>query len=188
MSEVMVATSPTEIMVATAPVEALPAGTAQLKLGLLNAQATQMNKLDLITRLTNKGVPQEFITRLQVLWDYTKVVAGEVIQLGKILLMKIWEWVERNPQMLLGMAVGAAIGALTALIPFVGPLIAPFATVFGAIVVGSIGSMSDKASREGIAASSSTKVVVAQGVVNMAIEFFRLFASILMGLKEYFVG
>lgn len=177
-----------EIMVEALPVEALPAGTAQLKLGLLNAQAAEMNRLDLITRLTNKGVPQELVTRLQVLWDYTKVVAGEVIQLGKILLMKIWEWVERNPNMLIGMAVGAAVGALTALIPFIGPLIAPFATVFGAIVVGAMGSISDKASREGIATASSAKVVVAQGVVNMAIEFFRLFASILLGLKEYFVG
>jgi hypothetical protein len=169
-------------------VEALPAGTAQLKLGLLNAQAAQMNKLDLITRFTNKGVPSEVVTRLERLWEQTKVVAGEVIQLGKILLMKIWEWVERNPNMLIGMAIGAAIGALTSLIPFIGPLISPIAITLGVVFGGAVGSVADKAARGGTVASTHGGVVVAEGLINMAIEFFRLFAAIFLGLKEYFVG
>lgn len=169
-------------------VEALPAGTAQLKLGILNAQATQMNKLDMITRFTNKGLPQEIVTRLEWLWDQTKVVAGEVVQIGKILLMKIWEWVERNPNMVIGMAMGAALGALTSLIPFIGPFISPLAIALG-VAVGTIGgSFVDTIGRGGLVPSTAPPVIVAQGLINAAIEFFRLFASIILGLKEYFEG
>ena len=38
-------------------VEVMPVGTAQLKLGLLNAQAATMNKLDLITQFHQQRTP-----------------------------------------------------------------------------------------------------------------------------------
>jgi hypothetical protein len=167
-------------------VDALPVGTAQLKLGLLNAEAAQMNQLDLITRFTNKGLPQEIVTRLEWLWDQTKFVAGGVIQIGKILLMKIWEWVERNPNMVIGMAIGAAIGALVGMIPFIGPFLAPIAAALGIVIGGLAGHRVDK--QEAGYQLNYGKMAMVEDVITMAKEFFRLLAAIFLGLKEYFVG
>jgi len=167
-------------------VEVLPVGTAQLKLGLLNAQAAQMNKLDLITRFTNKNLPQEIVTRLEWLWEETKVVAGEVIQIGKIILMKIWEWVERNPNMVIGMAIGGAIGALTSLVPFIGPFLAPIATALGIVIGGLAGHRVDKKSEGQVLGDG--KMAIAEDVITMAKEFFKLLAAIFLGLKEYFTA
>lgn len=167
-------------------VEVYPAGTAQLKLGLLNAQAMQMNKLDLITRFTNKNLPQEIVTRLEWLWEETKVVAGEVIQIGKIILMKIWEWVERNPNMVIGMAIGGAIGALTSLVPFIGPLLAPIATALGIVIGGLAGTRMDAKMEGQIVGTGSIQLV--EDVIRMAKEFFKLLAAIFLGLKEYFAS
>ena len=167
-------------------VEVMPVGTAQLKLGLLNAQTAQMNKLDLITRFTNKGLPQEIVTRLDWLWEETKVIAGQVIHLGKIILMKIWEWVERNPNMVIGMAIGAAIGALVSLIPFIGPFLAPIATALGLVIGGIAGHRVDKKMSGHVLGEG--KMAIAEDVITMAKEFFRLLAAILLGFKEYFVG
>jgi hypothetical protein len=167
-------------------VEALPVGTAQLKLGLLNAQAVQMNKLDMITRFTNKDLPQEIVTRLEWLWEETKVVAGEVIQVGKIILMKIWEWVERNPNMVIGMAIGAAVGSLVSLVPFIGPFLAPIGAALGMAIGGLAGTRMDAAQRGENVGSGG--IQLAQDVITMAKEFFKLLAAIFLGLKEYFVG
>jgi hypothetical protein len=167
-------------------VEALPAGTAQLKLGLLNAEAAQLNKLDLITRFTNKGVPQEFVNRLEWLWEESKVVAGEVMQIGKIILMKIWEWVERNPNMVIGMAIGAALGALVSLVPFIGPFLAPITTALGLVIGGVAGTrMTKRLDGQAVGAGG---VQLLEDLITMAKEFFMLLAQIFLGLKEYFVG
>lgn len=167
-------------------VEALPAGTAQLKLGLLNAQALQMNKLDLITRFTNKNLPQEIVTRLEWLWEETKVVAGEVVQIGKIILMKIWEWVERNPNMVIGMAIGGAIGALTSLVPFIGPFLAPIATALGIVIGGLAGTRLGKKMDGQVVGAGGMQL--AEDMITMAKEFFKLLAAIFLGLKEYFTA
>jgi hypothetical protein len=170
----------------TMVIEALPVGTAQLKLGLLNAQAAAMNKLDVITRFTNKGLPQELVTRLEWLWEETKVVAGEVIQVGKIILLKIWEWVERNPHMVIGMAIGAAVGSLVSLIPFIGPFLAPIGAALGFAIGGIAGTRLDKKLDGQMVGQGGMQL--AEDVITMAKEFFKLLAAIFLGLKEYFIG
>ena len=167
-------------------VEVLSPGKAQLQLGLLNSQAVALNKLDMITRFTNKGLPQEIVTRLEWLWEETKVVAGEVMQIGKIILMKIWEWVEKNPHMVIGMAIGAAVGSLVSLVPFIGPFLAPIGTALGLVIGGIAGTRLDK-KLDGQTVGVGG-IQLAEDVITMAKEFFKLLAAIFLGLKEYFVG
>lgn len=157
---------------------------AKLELALLNARTYDIDRIDMITQLTNKGLSQEVVTRMDTLWDKTKFIAGETVQIGKIIIIKIWEFVEANPNMAIGMAVGAAIGALTNMIPFIGPFLAPITMALGAVIGGAAGHRIDKMNK-GQKVSDGI-IGIAEDIVSMAKEFFKLFAEILNALKEYF--
>jgi len=157
---------------------------AKLELALLNARAHDVDRIDMITNLTNRGLAQEVITRINSLWDEIKNVAGETIQIGKIIIIKIWDFVEANPNMAIGIAVGAAIGALTSLIPFIGPFLAPITMALGAIIGGVAGHRLDK-SNKGQTVKDG-KMGIMEDIITLAKEFFKLFAEIFNALKEYF--
>jgi len=171
MAEDVVVMSPTE---------------AQLQLAVLNSQTDSVDRRDMIVRFVNKGLPQEVVVRLDLLWNQTKVIAGEVVQIGKILLMKIWEFVEANPNMVLGMAIGAAVGALVNLIPFIGPFLAPTAMAIGAVFGAWWGFKQDRTDRGEVVKGGP--IGAAEGAMAMAQEFFKLFAGIFLALKDYFLA
>jgi hypothetical protein len=159
---------------------------AKLQLALLNSSAANLEKRDFIVRFTNAGLPQEIVVRLDEWWDTTKIVAGEIINIGRIVIQKIWEFVAANPNMLIGAAVGAAIGALVGLVPFIGPMLAPAGMTIGAVLGGIWGFESDRENRGEIIKRGP--IGVAENLVGMAQEFFKLFAGILIALKEYFTA
>ena len=159
---------------------------AKLQLALLNSSAANLEKRDFIVRFTNAGLPQEIVVRLDEWWDKTKIVAGEVINIGKILIQKIWEFVAATPNMLIGAAVGAAIGALVGLIPFIGPLLAPAGMTIGAVLGGLWGFEQDRANRGDVIKGGP--IGVAENLVGLAKEFFKLFAGIMIALKDYFAA
>ena len=159
---------------------------AKLQLALLNSASANLEKRDFIVRFTNEGLPQEIVLMLDELWDKTKIVGGEVINIGRILLAKIWEFVAANPNMLIGVACGAAVGALANLIPFVGPFLAPTAMAIGAVVGGIWGFQQDRANRGEVIKGGP--IGIAENLVAMAKEFFKLFAGIMIALKDYFAA
>ena len=144
---------------------------AKLQLALLNSSAANLDKRDFIVRFTNAGLPQEIVVRLDELWDKTKLVGGEVINIGRIVLTKIWEFVAANPNMLIGAAVGAAIGALANLIPFIGPMLAPAAMAIGAVLGGIWGFEQDRANRGEVIRKGP--IGVAENLVGLAREFLQ---------------
>lgn len=157
---------------------------AKLQLALLNSSAAKLEKRDFIVRFTNAGLPQEIVVRLDELWDKTKKVGGEVINIGKILIEKIWEFVAANPNMLIGAACGAAVGALVNLIPFIGPMLAPITMAIGAVLGAGWGFTQDRANRGEVIRGGPIGVV--DNLVGAAKEFFKLFAGIMLALKDYF--
>jgi outer membrane lipoprotein SlyB len=157
---------------------------AKLELALLNAKTYGIDRIDMITRFTNRGLAQEVVTRMDELWDKTKVIAGETIQIGKIIIIKIWEFIEANPNMAIGIAVGAAVGALAHMIPFIGSFLAPITMALGAVIGGVAGHRLDKMNKD--QRVSYGLIGIAEDVVSIAKEFFRLFAEIFNALKEYF--
>lgn len=159
-------------------------GQAKLEIGLLNAKTIDFDRLDLAVALTNKGLPQEIVTRLSSLSDYTRIIGGHVIQVGKIILMEVWKFVEKHPHLAIGMAVGAALGALTQLIPFIGPLIAPILTAFGAFLGALAGHRLDKR-EQGIQVEHGV-IGIAEDLITLAKEFFQFFAAIINALAVYF--
>lgn len=107
-----------------------------LELSILNASYVKRDFSDVVVEMLKRGVPPEIVTRLEDLWKATKVIAGEVINVGRIIVIKILEFANENQKIAIGVALGAAVGALTALIPFIGPIIAPFAAVIVAVYGG----------------------------------------------------
>jgi hypothetical protein len=157
---------------------------AKIQLALLNSSSANLERRDYVVRLTNAGLPQEVVNMLDDWWVMTKEIAGEVINIGKILIQKIWEFVEGHPNMLIGAAVGAAIGALVGLIPFIGPLLAPAGMTIGAFIGAYWGFEGDRENRGEVIKKGP--IGVAENLVAMAKDFFKLFAGIMIALKDYF--
>jgi len=154
---------------------------AKLKLTILNSNAIELDRVDTVTQLTNMGLPQEVITRIEDLWEKTKIIGGQVIHIGKVILAEIMKFIKENPHLAVGVAIGAALGALTSLIPFIGPLLAPLVTAVSVVVGGIAGLRLDRGEdpREDI-------IGVTQELILIAKKFFELFANILNVLQGEF--
>ena len=154
---------------------------AKLKLGALNSGAEQIDRIDVVTRLTNAGLPQEVITRINELWETTRVISGQIFNIGKIILSEIIRFIENNSHMAVGVAIGAAVGSLTSMIPFIGPLLTPLATAITAVVGGIAGYRLDQG-RE----PDDGTIGVSQDLISIAKNFFELLANIFNALRAHF--
>ena len=151
---------------------------ANLDLTLLQVEADSMSSSDFYVWLSNSGLSSEIVSGLYELISYTKKVGKKTFNIGKIILLKIIEFVEAHPFLVTGLGIGAVVGGaiatLVTSIPFVGPLLAPVATLLGITitVVGAvIGHNLDKKLPS-----------VGKNVIEIAKTFFSLFADILNAL------
>jgi hypothetical protein len=114
---------------------ALSPGQANLKLALWQSDADQMTSADVYAWLVTSGLPANVALRLHELLTYTKRVGRKVFSIGKIILLKILEFVKAHPLLVTGAGIGAVVGAaiasLIASIPFLGPLLSPIAALLG---------------------------------------------------------
>lgn len=110
-----------------------------IELALLNAEARRTDPDDLFDELRRRGVPPEIAQRLRELWGKTKVIAGQLVEVGKIVVAKLVEFLRQHPGLLIGAALGAALGLLSSQIPVIGGFLAPILAVVGAIYGAAIG-------------------------------------------------
>jgi hypothetical protein len=150
--------------------------TALLELSVMNATYDRQDFTDTVVDAIKRGIPTELVTRLEELWEKTKVVAGEVINVGKIIVAKIMEFLKNNPGMALGIALGAVLGAMVSLIPFLGPLIAPLAAAVAAIYGSLVGTSID----DGDGSAS-----LMASAISLANKFLKLFADIINSVASY---
>jgi len=104
-------------------------------LNQIDIENDNIEKIDIIVKLTNAGVSQEIINRLDDLWDKTMFLGKESVAVGRIITIKIMEFVEQNPDVAAGVAIGAAVALLAAQIPLIGSLLAPIAFALGLVGV-----------------------------------------------------
>ncbi|MFP3978707.1 hypothetical protein [Marinobacter sp. KMM 10035] len=154
---------------------------AKLKMVVLNSNAMRIDRIDTITRLTNSGLPQEIITRIDELWEKTKIIGGQIIHIGKITFVEILKFINENPHLAVGVAIGAAIGALLSMIPFLGPILAPLAAAISILVGGISGYRLDQGKK-----TTDGVVGVTQEIILIAKKFFELFANIFNALRMQF--
>jgi len=157
---------------------------AKIELMMLNADTNNLDWTDMLTLLHSRGAPLELVTRMEELWDVTKVVAGKVVNIGRVILLQIWEFVKANPTMILGAVIGAAIGSLVNMIPFIGQFLAPIAMAIGTTIGALVGHRLDK-----VAAGEFVSGSIFEDLITAAKRFFQFIVDIFLALKdEYFAN
>lgn len=146
------------------------------ELTLLNAEMAQEQLDNVMIQGLNMGIAPEIMTRIEGLWGTTKLIAGEVVAIGKIVVLKIFEFLKANPNLGVGLALGAAVSVLMAGIPFLGAFLAPLGTAISMIYGAAIGSARD----DGNASSDVFTVISA-----LAQKFFELIHEIFFSVKDY---
>jgi hypothetical protein len=147
-----------------------------LEIILINAEAESVPSSNLYLWLRESGLPSEVAIRLQSFVDTTAQVVGGVISVGKIVLLKIIDFVKANPHMAIGISIGAAVGALSSMIPLLGPYLAPVAVAIGATLGAVAGHRSDKIARGEVV--NTGFIAFAQDIIEIAKAFFTLLADI----------
>lgn len=132
---------------------------AMLEFTLLNAETSGQSFDDVVLDGLQKGIPPEMLTRMKSLWEQTKKIGNEVIEVGKIIVMKIIEFLKANPKLAVSLAIGAAVYLLAHAIPFLGPLLAPLSASIAALY-------------------TFGKLSILDDVVKLATEFFALLVGI----------
>jgi hypothetical protein len=149
---------------------------ALFELTLLNAEKLQEEFEDVVIEGVKRGIPPEILTRLKDLWEITQDIAGELIAVGKIIVLAIIDFLKANPTLLAGMALGAAVSSLVSTIPFLGPLLLPLSMVISTLYGAGVGA----AMQEGDYSASPTTAAIA-----LANKFFELLRLILKGISQY---
>ena len=87
---------------------------ANLKMALWQVDADSMSSSELYAWLVDSGLPHEVTIRLHELANYTKKSGNKVLAVGKIVLIKILEFVKAHPFLVLGAGISAVVGAAVA--------------------------------------------------------------------------
>ena len=151
----------------------LKSGQAAFQLVLMDAEARSIPREDFYASLTNLALPQDVVDALHGLVDKTSSVAGRIIHVGKVVLMKIIEFVKSHPGLSAGIALGAAVACLIHWIPFLGPILGGVAITFGMVT----GQMVD-ARRRGEPMERPNLFTAGEKLIEVALEFFKLFIEI----------
>lgn len=145
---------------------------ANLELAILNAESESMSSSDFYAWLKELGLSDEVAIRLKGVAEITAAVGTKVFNVGKMILMKIIEFVKAHPNMAVGITIGSALGALVNTVPLIGPFLAPIAALLGVAVGALAGHRLDKA----VAGQTQNTggLAIAQDAIEIATAFFKL--------------
>ena len=158
---------------------------ARLELALWQAEADMTSSSDLYMRLTEMGLAAEVAIRLKALLEWVKPIGEKLISIGKIIVLKLIDFIDKHPHLATGLALGAALASLIASVPFLGPLLAPIALPLGITAGAIVGHRVDKA--QGARINGSLDLIdIGQDLVEIARSFFQLFIDTLMAVSAEF--
>ena len=166
-------------MTITAANAHISSGQAHFELTLMNAESVTADFDDVVVSGIRRGIPPELLTRLKALWEQTKVVAGEVVAFGRIIVQKIVDFLLANPKLAIGLAIGAAVSALIASIPFLGAVLAPISTWVATLYGAGVGATMQQGDFSGSPMSAA---------IELASKFFELLVSIFNGIAQYWTA
>lgn len=175
----------------------LPPPQARLKLAVLSKQAEARNSYEFHSEMKELGLPDEVIEILERILRVTSKVAGKVICIGKIIVIKLLEYVVKHPLQVAGLAstyaLGIALHGIFAWVstlaewPIIGSLLSKLAliiahlckTVFVPLMVIlpvagiTVGEIADKKYPE-----------ISESFHNVSTDFFELLGQILNSIKD----
>lgn len=156
---------------------AMTPAQANMDLTIWNAEAEALASSDLYLWLRESGLPSDVAIRLKGLVDMTAKVADRTISIGKIILLKIIEFVKAHPNLAIGIALGAAIGALVLMVPFLGPLLAPITMAIGA-TIGALAGQRLDSGKTGKFSEENPLISIPQDAIEIAKAFFELLIAV----------
>lgn len=151
--------------------------TAQITLLNENARVANVDKDEYFIWLVNKGVPPELLLTLEPLWSKTKYVAGQAINIGKIIISKLVEFITAHPYAAIGAAIGACLGALSSMVPLIGPMLAPVLSSVGIVGGAIVGATLDYGTDNNF-----------QALILLARDFWFLLQEVFCALKDELFG
>ncbi|MBD2125247.1 hypothetical protein NDI39_27265 [Microcoleus sp. ZQ-A2] len=147
---------------------------ANLKMALWQVDADSMSSSELYAWLVDSGLPHEVTIRLHELASYTKKSGNKVLAVGKIVLIKILEFIKAHPFLVIGAGIGAVVGAAVAslitAVPLLGQLLAPVAMALG-ITITAIGAVAGHRLDKRLQG-------VGEDIFEIAQEFFKLLRDV----------
>lgn len=152
---------------------------AVFEMTLLNAESTKADFDEVVILGLKRDIPPELLTRLKGIWEQTKVIAGEVVAIGKIIVRRIIEFLLANPKLTIGIAIGAAISALITGIPFIGPILAPISLVLSTLYGAGVGAAMQKGDYSGSLYTAA---------IELAHKFFELIGVIFNAVAQYWAS
>ncbi|WP_281650405.1 hypothetical protein [Helicobacter bilis] len=141
--------------------------------GLINAMSSGL-KLP-------EPVKVEFDRKMATLFQQTKIIAGKLVNIGRIIFAKLYQFITENPNMVLGTIIGAVLGSFLSVVPLIGGILSIVATFLGA----AIGGYLDLLNKGGREADTTLEKVIA-GAAHTTKEFFKLLKEIFIALKNDF--
>lgn len=157
---------------------------SNLEMALFQANANSITNNELYVQLASFDLPQEIIIRLRQLTTYNKKIGQKVFAVGKIILIKIIDFIKEHPHLVTGIGIGVTIGlavqSLVSTIPFIGHMLAPIAgalsATLGITILGVAGHRLDKKSKG--KELSNGFIGIAEDVIEIVKEFFSFLADI----------
>lgn len=153
---------------------------ANLKIMLWNTEAQAMKSSEVYTWLQDIGLPEEAAIRLHDLVSQTIKIGKKIIAIGKVILVKIIEFVKAHPFLVAGAGICTVVAAVIynfiISIPFLGQILEPVARALGIGIVltgAVVGHTMDKQFK-----------AIGQNIVEVASEFFQLLVDVLNTLSH----
>ncbi|EEO23697.1 MULTISPECIES: hypothetical protein [Helicobacter] len=151
-----------------------------------NSRFNEANARNLISKVSSglklpEPVKVEFDRKMATLFQQTKIIAGKLINIGRIIFAKLYQFITENPNMALGTIIGAVLGSFLGMVPLIGGILSIVATFLGA----AIGGYLDLLNKGGREADTTLEKVIA-GAAHTTKEFFKLLKEIFIALKNDF--
>ena len=153
--------------------------TAELEFVLQCAEADTFSDTDFYQWLRESGLPIEVAIRLKALIDATAEIGGRTINIGRLIIVKLMDFIKMHKNLAIGIAIGAAIAVLVSSIPFLGPFLAPIAAAIGITFGALAGHRIDMGSSGKMPYPVNDPIAIAQDVIEIAKAFLKLFIELL---------
>ena len=128
-----------------------------------------------------ESIKAEFRRKMQNLFTQTKIIGGKLINIGRIVFAKLYQFLQENPNMVLGTIIGAVFGVFLGMVPLIGGVLSLISTFLGA----AIGGYLDYVNKGGRELNGTLQQVIA-GAAHTTKEFFKLIVEIYDALKNDF--
>lgn len=160
---------------------------AEFELLGMQAKAAKLEEVDFIAWLINKGLPPEVVNRLKELFCKIQYIGGQAINIGKIIIMKLMQFVDENQHMVIGMAIGIGISvlasAMAAAVPLIGGLLSGIAFTITAFIVIPLGTLQGHRLDKALNGELTGDSLIAD-MITIARRFWELFVDIFSTIKD----